>query len=170
MRAAIVACMLTLPFAALAQTGSSSGTTSGGSAPSASPSTTQTPSSPAAPVPTAPIRSQVDTPPVAPSSPPVVPDPSIQTGPTPDTAQPPPLPSGPVRTSPAQGAPATRGATRDRAAAPPEETEQERERERREARLRQSEERIRRLIRDICTGCEGPRATGTRSRVVRAKG
>jgi hypothetical protein len=85
--------------------------------------------------------------------------------------QPPDLPSGPVRTSPAQGAPASRATTRDRAApAPPEESAQERERERREARLRQSEERIRRLIRDICTGCEGARATGTRSRVVRAKG
>ncbi len=46
-----------------------------------------------------------------------------------------------------------------------------REREAREARLRANEERLRSLIRDICTGCDyGTLRSGTVTNAVRAKG
>lgn len=46
-----------------------------------------------------------------------------------------------------------------------------REREAREARMQRSEERLRALIRDICSGCDyAPRDPQTTSNVVRVKG
>jgi hypothetical protein len=51
-----------------------------------------------------------------------------------------------------------------RTAIPREQADDERERKEREKRLQASEERIRRLVRDICTGCDyGPAPSKTRN-------
>lgn len=163
MRAAAVAGFLFLSLPALAQTSAPSI-----SPPSPSPSPSTQPPTPIvpAPAPLAPNVSPTQAAPVqSPTSPPVTPDPSpSQAAPLPS-----PVPTPGTTTRPRQ-APAAAGTRVNRDQATPSNEEMERERQRREERLRANDQRLRRLIQDICIGCGGPAPTGTRRSVVRAKG
>jgi hypothetical protein len=171
MRVAVIASLLLLPLPSFAQTSSPSApsTSPSTSAPSPSgPSSTspssQTPTVPAPP-PLSPNVSPSQAAPVqSPGVPQVTPDPS----PTQAAPLPSPVPtrgrSRPAETSPGTGSRVPGGQAAQTA------EDVEKERQRREERLRASDERLRRLIRDICIGCESPGPARTRGRVVRAKG
>jgi len=169
MRFAIVAGLLVLPLPALAQVSSPS-------APSISPSAPATRGTAPAPTPTvpapAPLAPNVSPTQAAPvdTAPRVRPDTSpTQAAPVPSPVQTPGQTpgTGPQRaTTPAAGG----RPNRNEATQPADEGERQRDRDLREARLRASDERIRRLIRDICIGCENPVPRATRTAVVRAKG
>ncbi len=203
MRALIITVALLIPAFALAQSGSSGGSSSGGassggastgggfgttapagggssgvtSPPSVAPNLSPTQTAPVGSSPVAPNVSPTQTTPVTGSS-----DGQVRPDPSPTQAAPvqTPSPGGGTRSGAIGGAAPATGAASGRqipGSTTPEAEAAQREREAREARLRASEERLRRLIRDICTGCDyGPRRSNSTtdvnstSNVVRVKG
>ena len=188
MRALLIAVAVVMPAVALAQVGSSSGaggsstggsggrSTGGGgsgvaSPPSVSPNVSPTRTAPVGRSSTVPNVSPTQTAPVrSPSGGEVRPDPSpTQAAP----AQRPELGGGSRGTTAGEAAPGA-GATPGGRTAQEQISDAQavREREAREARLRASEERLRTLIRDICTGCDYGTLSlrTTTTNVVRVKG
>ncbi len=193
MRALIVAATLLIPAVAFAQVGSSSGgTSSGGGSGGASGATAPAPSrggssGVSSPPSVAPSLSPTRTAPVGGS--PVAPNVSptqaapvtgrsgtqVRPDPSPTQAAPvdSPVPGGGSAIGTRNGVAPTVGAAGGRTGQEQITQEEEvRQREAREARMRASEERLRNLIRDICTECDYGRlrSPSSASTVVKAKG
>ncbi len=182
MRVLLIAATVLLPMIGLAQTGSPSGGASGGGAaptggssgvvspPSMAPNVSPTQTAPVGPSPTSPNVSPTRTAPLTSAT-------GGQVRPDPSPTQAAPVdarvPGGGTPRGALNGRASAVGTAPGRTTPQQQTTEAEaiREREAREARLRASEERLRSLIRDICTGCDystlRPRTTTS---VVRARG